>query len=94
MFAASKTERRITMLFLITQSHTPDLCPKEEGGSTTLFDSHVEGVSLKAMYGAFAEHVIYYVLEADSMKAVNQFLMPGFKRCDCQITPVSEEPIV
>ena len=46
------------------------------------------------MYGAFAEHVVYYVVEADSMKAVNQFLMPGFKRCECVITPVMEESIV
>ena len=82
------------MLFHITQTHAPDLCPKDEGGSKTLSDPSVEGITLRAMYGAFAEHVIYYVLEADSMKAVNQFLMPGFKRCECQITPVSEEPIV
>ena len=82
------------MLFHITQSHTPDLCPKDDGGSQTLFDPDVDGVVLKAMYGAFAEHVIYYVVEADSMKAVNQFLMPGFKRCSCRIAPVSEETIV
>ncbi|MFC1764092.1 hypothetical protein ACFL6U_18710 [Planctomycetota bacterium] len=82
------------MLFHITQSHTPELCPKDQGGSKTLFDPQVEGVVLKAMYGAFAEHVIYYIVEAESMKVVNQFLMPGFKRCNCQITPVSEEPIV
>ena len=82
------------MLFHITQTHAPDLCPKDEGGSSTLFDPNAEGVTLKAMYGAFAEHVIYYIVEADSIKSVNKFLMPGFKRCDCQITPVSEEPLV
>ena len=82
------------MLFHITQSHTPELCPKDEGGSKTLYDPRAKGVSLRAMYGAFAEHVIYYVVEADSIQAVNQFLMPGFKRCQCQITPVSDEPIL
>lgn len=82
------------MLFHITQSHTPDLCPKDEGGSKTLYDPSAGGVVLKAMYGAFAEHVIFYVVEAENIKAVNQFLMPGFKRCECEITPVSEEPII
>jgi hypothetical protein len=82
------------MLFHITQTHTPDLCPKDEGGSKTLFDPSVEGATLRAMYGAFAEHVIYYIVEAESIGPVNQFLMPGFKRCECEITPVSEEAIV
>ena len=52
-----------------------------------------EGVTLKAMYGAFAEHAVYYIVEAESVEAVNRFLMPGFKRCTARITPVSEEPI-
>ena len=82
------------MLLHITQSHAAELCPKDEGGSKTLYDPSVEGVTLKAMYGAFAEHVIYYIVEAESMSAVNRFLMPGFKRCECEITPVSEERIV
>ncbi len=82
------------MLFHITQTHTPELCPKDEGGSKTLYDPSVEGVALKAMYGAFAEHVVYYVVEAETIKAINKFLMPGFKRCESKITPVSEEPIV
>ena len=82
------------MIFHITQSHAPELCPKDEGGSKTLFDPSAEGVTLKAMYGAFAEHVIYYIVEADSLTSVNQFLVPGFKRCECQITPVSEEALV
>lgn len=82
------------MLFHITQTHTPESCPKDEGGSKTLTDPNVEGLTLKALYGAFAEHTIYYVVEADSLEAVNQFLFPGFKRCVCKITAVSEEAIV
>ncbi len=81
------------MLFHVTQTHTPELCPKDEGGSKTLYDTAVKGVKLRAMYGAFSEHVIYYVVEAESVKAVNQFLMPGFKRCTCRITPVTEEAV-
>ena len=45
------------MLFHITQSHTADLCPKDEGGSKTLYNPAAEGVKLVAMYGAFPEHV-------------------------------------
>jgi hypothetical protein len=82
------------MLFHITQTHDPDSCPIDDGGSTTLYDGKVDGLTVKAVYGAFSEHTLYYVVDADSIEAVNRFLMPGFKRCECQITPVSEESIV
>jgi len=82
------------MLFLITQTHTPELCPKDVGGSKTLYNPKAEGVKLRAMYGAFSEHVIYYIVEADSLDAIQQFLLPAFTRCTCKITPVSEEPIM
>ena len=79
------------MLFHITQTHTPELCPLDAGGSKTLFDCSVAGVTLRARYQANAAHTIYYIVEADSAKALNQFLLPGFKRCEAQIAPVSEE---
>lgn len=82
------------MLFHITQTHTPELCPKDEGGSKTLFNPKAAGVKLLAMYGAFAEHVIYFVVEAENIDAVNSFLLPGFKRCTSKITPVDRAPIV
>lgn len=82
------------MLFHITQTHTPENCPKEAGGSKALYNSNAEGVKLRAMYGAFAQHVIYYIVEADSSNAIHKFLDPGFTRCTATITPVSEEPIV
>ena len=63
-------------------------------GSKTLYNANAPGVKLRGLYGAFAEHVIYYVVEADEIAALQQFLMPGFKRCKCRITPVSEEVIV
>ena len=81
------------MLFHITQTHTPDTCPIDEGGSSVLYNADAEGVVLKAMYGAFSEHVIFYIVEAESFKAVNQFLIPGFTRCTCTVTPVAEEPL-
>ena len=81
------------MLFHITQTHTPETCPKDDGGSKIIYNPKVEGLTLQAMYGAFSEHVIYYIVEADNVAAIQQFLVPGFKRCTCKISPVSEEPI-
>lgn len=81
------------MLFHITQTHTPDDCPVGSGGSSTLYNPEAEGAVLKAMYGAFSEHIIFYIVEADSFKAVNQFLLPGFKHCTCTVTPVAEEAL-
>ena len=70
------------MLFHVTQTHTPETCPKDEGGSKTLFNAGAEGVTLRAMYGAFSEHVIYYVLEADSLAAIQKFLLPALESPD------------
>ena len=81
------------MLFHITQTHTPETCPKDDGGLKIIYNPKVEGLTLQAMYGAFSEHVIYYIVEADNVAAIQQFLVPGFKRCTCKISPVSEEPI-
>jgi len=49
------------MLFMITQAHTPESCPKDEGGSKTLYDANAECIEVKAIYGAYAEHIIYYL---------------------------------
>ena len=76
------------------QIHSPELCPKDAGGSKTLYNPKAEGAKLLAMYGAFPEHVIYYLVEAEKIEAVEEFLMPGFKRCTSKITPVSQMPIV
>ena len=82
------------MLFHIMQTHTPESCPKDEGGSKVLYNANVEGLKLRTMYGAFAEHTIYYIVEADNLAAIHRFLLPGFTRCSCTITPVDEEPVV
>jgi hypothetical protein len=82
------------MVFLITQEHTPESCPKDKGGSKTLYNPEAEGVALKAMYGAFSDHVIYYIVEAIDLSAIHKFLDPGWTRCSATITPVAEEPIV
>ena len=81
------------VLFHITQVQTPELCPRDEGGSNSLFDDSVAGVRLVGRYGANAQHTLFLVVEADDVNAVHQFLWPGFKRCTSTITPVSEVPV-
>jgi hypothetical protein len=85
--------RRFLVLFHITQVHTPELCPKDEGGSNTLFDPNAEGVTLIGRYGANAQHTMFYIVEADDVNAIQKFLFPGFKRCTATVTPVSEIPV-
>lgn len=90
----TNVERKTTTLFHLTQTHAPELYPKDEGGSKTLYNAQAQGVKLLAMYGAFPEHVIYSIVEAHSVEAVDEFLMPGFKRCTSKITPVIQKPIL
>ena len=81
------------MLFHITQVHTPDTCPVDEGGSNTLFDANEPGVTLIGRYGANAQHTMYYIVEADDWQAIHRFLLPAFKRATATITPVSQESV-
>jgi hypothetical protein len=81
------------MLFHITQTHTPQTCPVGEGGSSSLFNAEQPGVRLVGRYGANAEHTLYYIVDAEDWQALQGFLLPGFKRATCTITPVNEEPV-
>ncbi|MEE9325501.1 MAG: hypothetical protein V3U90_08150 [Dehalococcoidia bacterium] len=40
------------MLFMITQAHTPEACPKDVGGADVLINRNAEGVTLKGRWGA------------------------------------------
>lgn len=78
---------------MVTQEHTPETCPLDEGGSNALFNNAAEGVTLKGHWGAWTRHVIWYLIEADSPEAIQKFLEPGMSRCTCTVEPVGEEPI-
>jgi hypothetical protein len=80
------------MLFLVTQVHTPENCPIDAGGMEVLHEKpeNVPGLKFVAGYGAFTEHTLYYIVEADDYDTVEKFLTPGFKRCDAVIAPVSQ----
>lgn len=80
------------MLFLITQTHTPETCPIDAGGREALHEKpeNVPGLKIVAAYAAYSEHTLYYVVEAGDYDSVDKFLRPGFKRCQATITPVSQ----
>jgi hypothetical protein len=81
------------MLFYITQVHTPDTCPLVEGGSNSLFDPKVKGVNVIGRYGANSQHTLFYIVEADDWNSLQRFLLPGLKKANCTVTPVTEEPV-
>ena len=81
------------MLFMITQTHAPETCPKDSGGADTLVDMGAQGVTLKGRWGAWTHHNIWYLVEADEQEAITRFLDPGMKMCTCTVVPVGESPI-
>jgi hypothetical protein len=89
----SATHQEVPVLFHITQVHSPELCPRDGGGSNSLYDADAEGVKLIGRYGANAQHTLFFVVEADDVNAVHRFLWPGFRSCTSTITPVSEAPV-
>jgi hypothetical protein len=82
------------MLFHITQRHTPETCPVDEGGSNSLIDLKAEGIKVIGRYGANSEHVLFFIVEADDWNALQRFLLPGFRRATAVITPVSTQPVI
>jgi hypothetical protein len=87
----STAEARV--LFHITQVHTAETCPRDEGGSNSLFNANVPGLKLIGRYGANAQHTLFYIVEATDVNAIHKFLWPGFTRCTATVTPVSEVPV-
>ncbi|MBI4321418.1 MAG: hypothetical protein HY675_23240 [Chloroflexi bacterium] len=80
------------MLFLVTQTHTPESCPIDAGGRGVLHEKpeNVSGLRVVSAFAAYTEHVLYYLVEASDYDAIEKFLTPGFKRCRATITPVSQ----
>jgi hypothetical protein len=81
------------MLFHIEQSHEPTDCPYGKGGSPSLHDATVQGVTVHGVWGAFTEHVVFMLVESDDLEQIHRFLLPGMTTCTASITPVSARPI-
>lgn len=80
------------MLFHVKQTHTPENCPYQAGGSRSLFDADSADVKLHGYYLAFPEHTIFLIVETDDVAKLQAFLAPGAKRTTCAITVVSDRP--
>jgi hypothetical protein len=81
------------MLFHIKQTHAPADCPYGKGGSRSLFDENVEGVTLRGFWLSFPQHTSYFVVETDDAAKLNAFLKPGAGRCVADITPVVDQSV-
>ena len=80
------------MLFHVKQTHTPENCPYQAGGSRSLFDAGSTDVKLHGYYLAFPEHTIFLIVETDDVAKLQAFLAPGAKRATCVVTVVSDQP--
>ena len=82
------------MLFLITQTHEPENCPKDIGGFRKVFiHENIEGLTLKNIYVEHGSHAIIYVVETDNYDNLVEFLEPGMLKCTSSISPVSSLPV-
>lgn len=81
------------MLFHVAQSHDPADCPYGKGGSRSLVDEAVEGVTVRGFWLSFPEHTSYLIVETDDAAKLNAFLKPGAGRCIAEITPVVDQPV-
>ena len=85
------------MLFVVTHTHTPELCPTDDPEKVKntvdvlAQDSHAKKTKVKVLgsYIAPPEHTLYFILEADSYEAVTDFFRPAMKIGTPRIVPVS-----
>ncbi len=80
------------MLFLITQSHSPENCPIDAGGRESLYADprEIKGLKIVSSFAAYTDHVLYYLIEAVDYDPIEKFLTPGFTRCTATVTPVAK----
>jgi hypothetical protein len=81
------------MLFHIEQTHAPADCPYGKGGSRSLFDESVEGVTIRGFWLSFPQHTTFLLVEATDATAINAFLKPGAPTCLAEITPVVDQMV-
>jgi hypothetical protein len=80
------------MLFHVKQSHMPADCPYGKGGSRSLFDANVDGLTIHGYWLAFPQHTTFLVVETDDIAKLQDFLKPGAGVATAEITPVSDRP--
>lgn len=81
------------MLFMITQTHSPETCPIDSGGAETLIDKTAQGIKVKGRWGAWSNHKIWYLVDAEDPQAIQRFLDPGMKLSTSSVEPVGDAPL-
>ena len=80
------------MLFMVTHTHSPDLCPVDNPVALAQLANpdHAAqaGVKVLSSYNAPPEHTLYIALEAADYAAVVVFLRPLMKIGTPRISPV------
>ncbi len=86
------------MNFIVTHTHTPEQCPSgnpemikvlREVCPSTEFAEKC-GVKVLSSWIAVPEHVMYFVLEADSYDSVVKYFQPIMRIGTARVTPVLE----
>lgn len=86
------------MLFVITLEHPPELCfaRKEYSAEGKRWQDSIGerakslGVKIHGAYVSTIEHTFYFILEADSVKAISEFFSPPFlTHQKARISPVT-----
>lgn len=82
------------MLFIAIQTHTSESCPlnaNEKGMECPpLWDQDNKQVKIKQLFANPPAHVMYFVLEAKSYDALQEFFMPGMTRSTVEIHPIMD----
>ena len=78
------------MLFFVKQVHSPDHCPvASDKGADALFDPNAEGVIIHFGVSDAPRHTFYFLLEADDLDPIRDFLDNGLTDCVAEINPVA-----
>ena len=81
------------MLFLVTIDHSPENCPIVNNTPEKVITADgaaKAGVKLVLGLGGRAQHTTIYVVEADDINKLYDFLNPALSWAKCDIMPVRE----
>ena len=85
------------MQFVVTHIHEPSVCPAERpevlkklGHDLSDIEALKKGVKLLGAYVAPLEHTFFFIVEADSLAKVTDFLKPAAGLGTANVTPVDE----
>ena len=80
------------MLFVVTHEHAAEACPADNPTMVvqTIDEKHISecGVKVLGAYVAPAEHMLYYIIEADDYSQVVRYLRPLMFIGAADIVPV------